>query len=364
VHRATTSGFTPSAANKIGTSTTTTFVNTVAPGTYYYLVTAEDVAGNVSAPSNQASATIAGDTTPPTVTLTAPVPGATVSGTITLTATASDDVGVAGVQFLLDGTAIGTEDTAAPYSFQWNSGTTSNGTHVISARARDAAGHTAQSDATVSVNNTQSSPDGLVAAYSFNEGSGVTVRDSSVNNNAGTISNATWTASGKYGAALQFNGTNARIDIPDSPSLHLSTGMTLEAWINPSSNTGWRSVILKEAPTGLAYSLYGNNNASRPSGYGHVTVDVAVVGTAVLPLNTWTHVALTFDGTILRLYVSGVQVKTQALNGALVSSTGALRIGGNAVWGEYFAGMLDEVRLYNRALSGGEIQADMGTPLQ
>ena len=94
-----------------------------------------------------------------------------------------------------------------------------------------------------------------------------------------------------------------------------------------------------------------------------MTADVAVVGTAAMALNTWTHVAVTFDGTILRLYVSGVQVKTQALTGSLLSSTGALRIGGNAVWGEYFAGLIDEVRIYNRALSGGEIQADMGTPL-
>ena len=87
---------------------------------------------------------------------------------------------------------------------------------------------------------------GLVAAYGFDEGSGTTVADASGNGNTGTISNATWAASGKYGKALQFNGTNALVTIPDAASLHLSTAMTLEAWVNPSTVTAaWRDVIYK-----------------------------------------------------------------------------------------------------------------------
>ena len=67
-----------------------------------------------------------------------------------------------------------------------------------------------------------------------------------VNGNVGTISNAAWTASGKYGGALSFNGTNARVKIPNSASLQLSSGMTLEAWVNPSTMTNaWRDVIYK-----------------------------------------------------------------------------------------------------------------------
>ena len=87
---------------------------------------------------------------------------------------------------------------------------------------------------------------GLVAAYGFNEGTGTTVTDASGNGNGGTIVNTTWTASGKYGGALSFNGTNARVDIPNAASLQLSSGMTLEAWVNPSTtNSGWRDVIYK-----------------------------------------------------------------------------------------------------------------------
>ncbi len=94
------------------------------------------------------SATI-GDVTPPSsVIVTAPSAGATVSGTVTpLSATASDDVGVAGVQFKVDGVNVGAEDTVAPYSIIWDTTGVANGTHSISAVARDAANNTATSSA-------------------------------------------------------------------------------------------------------------------------------------------------------------------------------------------------------------------------
>src|SRR5678815_2327642 len=75
----------------------------------------------------------------------------------------------------------------------------------------------------------------LVAAYSFNEGTGSSVTDASGNGNNGTVTSTTWTNAGKYSSALVFNGTSARVTINSSPSLQLSTGMTLEAWVNPST---------------------------------------------------------------------------------------------------------------------------------
>lgn len=84
------------------------------------------------------------DTTAPTISLTAPPISATVSGAaVTVSATASDNVGVVGVQFLLDGNALGAEDTTAPYSIAWDTRGAANGTHTLSARARDSAGNTA-----------------------------------------------------------------------------------------------------------------------------------------------------------------------------------------------------------------------------
>ncbi|MCV7073428.1 Ig-like domain-containing protein, partial [Mycobacterium rufum] len=76
----------------------------------------------------------------PTVAVTAP--SGTVSGTLTLSATASDNVAVAGVQFLVDNTAVGAQDTTSPYSVSWNSATVANGTHTVTARAIDTSGNT------------------------------------------------------------------------------------------------------------------------------------------------------------------------------------------------------------------------------
>jgi hypothetical protein len=94
------------------------------------------------------------DTTPPTVSITAPSSGATVTGTVTVTATASDNVAVAGVQFRLDGVDLGAEVTSAPYSRSWNTTSSANGSHSLSAIARDSSGNTRTSTTvTVTVSN-------------------------------------------------------------------------------------------------------------------------------------------------------------------------------------------------------------------
>ena len=98
------------------------------------------------------------DTTAPTVTLTAPSAG-TVSGTVTVTASASDNVGVAGVQFRLQGANLGAEDTTSPYSTSWNTTTVPNGSYTLTAIARDAAGNTTTAaPRTVTVSNTSTPP--------------------------------------------------------------------------------------------------------------------------------------------------------------------------------------------------------------
>ena len=103
------------------------------------------------------------DTTPPTATITYPSSGGTVSGSITVTANASDNVSVAGVQFKLDGADLGPEDTTAPYSATWDTTTAGNGSHTLTAVARDGAGNTATSSpVTVTVSNGPLSPAGPV----------------------------------------------------------------------------------------------------------------------------------------------------------------------------------------------------------
>jgi hypothetical protein len=208
---------------------------------------------------------------------------------------------------------------------------------------------------------TATSSGGLVAAYSFAAGSGASVADSSGNGNTGTISGATWTAQGRFDNALVFNGSSSLVTINDSASLDLSGGMTLEAWVYPTQSGGWRSVLFKEQPAELVYALYADSDSARPRGFVYIGAEMTASGTAQVAANTWTHLATTYDGAQLRLYVNGVQAGSAAASGNIVVSSGALRIGGNAIWGEYFSGRIDEVRVYNRALSASELQLDMNT---
>ena len=167
---------------------------------------------------------------------------------------------------------------------------------------------------------------GLVAAYSFDEGSGTTVTDRSGNNNTGTLSNTSWSTSGKYGKALSFNGTNAWVTVPSSNSLGLTTGMTAEAWVNPSAlGNAYRAVVFREQPGNEVYALYadqsGAASAQLPTGEVYVGGYKDANGTSGLALNSWTHLAETYDGSSVRLYVNGTLVSTTAAAGSFSSSS-------------------------------------------
>jgi PKD repeat protein len=206
---------------------------------------------------------------------------------------------------------------------------------------------------------------GLVAAYGFEEPSGTQVIDSSEGANHGTISGAVRTTSGKHGSALSFDGIDDWVTINDSPSLDLTTGMTLEAWLYPTATTGWRTAFMKETSDSLAYTLNANSGTYQPSTSFRTSTNWArLFGPTGLPPNEWTHLAATYDGATHRFFVNGAEVDSSPQTGSILQSNGVLRIGGNANWqGEFFQGHLDEIRIYNRALSPGEIQADMVNPV-
>jgi hypothetical protein len=147
----------------------------VSNGSYTLTAVARDAAGNQS---NVASVTVTvnnappPDTQAPTVSFANPANGATVTGTIAVIATANDNVGVTGVQFRVDGTALGAEDTSAPYTASFNTSTVSNGSHTVTALARDAAGNqSALASLTVTVSNTTVPPtSGFAAGFIAHRG--------------------------------------------------------------------------------------------------------------------------------------------------------------------------------------------------
>ncbi|HTD86701.1 MAG TPA: LamG-like jellyroll fold domain-containing protein, partial [Candidatus Binatia bacterium] len=202
--------------------------------------------------------------------------------------------------------------------------------------------------------------DGLVAAYSFDEPKGSSAVDESGRGNTGQVQGATRTTSGRFGGALVFDGAGAIVRVNDSPSLHLSRGMTLEAWVYPTGLGGWQDLIYK-GPDDIYY-LEGSSGSGPPA-VGGTFAAPALTGTNSLPLNTWTHLAATYNGTNLNLYVNAVRVASKAVSTAIQQTPGPLTIGGDDTYGQYWEGMIDEIRIYNRLLTRLEIQADMNTPV-
>jgi len=200
-----------------------------------------------------------------------------------------------------------------------------------------------------------------VAAYAFNEGAGSTATDASGTGNTGIITGATWTA-GKYGSALSFNGTTALVTIPDAPSLHVTTALTVEAWVNPSTSTGaWEDVIYKGDDTFYLEAMSGSG--AEPVAGGTWASNANLNAPAPLALHTWTHLAATYDGTTFRLYINGTLVESAAQTGPFATSIYPLQIGGDSLYGQHFAGLIDDVRVYTVALTAAQIQADMNTPV-
>lgn len=202
---------------------------------------------------------------------------------------------------------------------------------------------------------------GPVAVYSFEENAGTLVADASGQGNHGVLREAVRIQSGHTGKGLSFDGVNDWITISDSASLDLSGGYTLEAWVKPLTH-GFGNILTKEQAGGSVYGLYSSEDADLPAGVvNNGTVYGSLSGKAILPLNQWTHLIATYNGVYQRLYVNGVQVAVRAQTGAIKKSNAALRIGGNSIWGEFFHGHIDDIRIYNRALSATEIAKDFIT---
>ena len=211
---------------------------------------------------------------------------------------------------------------------------------------------------------------GLVAAYGFDESNGMYAEDASGTGNYGVFSSGSLTriTNGHFGNALKFNGTNNWVTVSNSPSLALSTGMTLEAWVYPTTwMSGTSTVVVKQQPnTGSfdeAYLLAANSSSNQPMSAIWAGSELAVDGITQIPPNQWTHLATTYDGQYLSLYVNGVLVNMMSQTGPITASTGALEIGGNSLLGGYFKGYIDEVRIYNHALTNAQIISDSKTPI-
>ena len=272
---------------------------------------ARDVAGNVTLATN-VGVIVSNDTTPPTASLTEPAAGATVAGPVVVTASASDNVGISGVQFLLDGANLGAE-VAGPgptYSVTWTTTTATNGAHTLSARPRDAAANTSLA-ANVGGVVSNAAPGPLLAAYAFNEGIGTTTADSSGNAITGTLSGATWTTAGKYGNALSFTGANAYVNLGNPTALEGTGSMSWTAWVYATAVPGDDGNILAKSNASSGWQF------KTSPGTGPHTFAIAMSGGSgfvqrnsqtIRALNTWYHVPAVYNAMsrTLDIYVNGI----------------------------------------------------------
>jgi len=194
---------------------------------------------------------------------------------------------------------------------------------------------------------------GLVANYDFNEGAGVTAGDSSITGNHGQIFGALW-GTGKYGSGLTF-GNSKYIEAPHHSNLN-PTNLTIEAWIYPTSATGDHIIVAKFQNTNDGYQFWLTPTRKLRAAINSGTSYTSSIS---LSLNYWTHVAVTYSDTEIRFYIGTVFDSTHPATGPLNGNTEPLMIGQRtgAYW---FQGGIDQVRIYNRALSQPEIIENNG----
>jgi len=204
----------------------------------------------------------------------------------------------------------------------------------------------------------------LVGWWKFDEGVGATAADSSGKNNNGSLNGPVkWTDAGKLGGAIKFTGPYNYVLVANNASLNPTRAITIAAWVNPSW-TGNNRILQK--------STEGSDNQYRLLKEGgnnirfHIPPAANFEVTGKIPPNgEWTHLAATYDGSMIRVYFNSLVVGETAWSGTMGTSDGPLFIGtkwSKAPAGDEFNGMMDDVRIYNRALSQSELAVLGGDP--
>ncbi|MFB0552754.1 MAG: LamG-like jellyroll fold domain-containing protein [Phycisphaerae bacterium] len=205
----------------------------------------------------------------------------------------------------------------------------------------------------------------LVGHWKFDEGSGNIAVDVSGYGNDGTINGATWTT-GKFGPALNFDGIDDDVDCGNDESLNITGEITIALWIKPSvageggSNVGpvckaeagvdpWSWQLRYNAPGGGNYMGFQFNGDPEGSTWVSVQQDL-------LP-GEWYHIAGTFDGANIVCYLNGVETERDTISG-IRGGSGRFFIGQDG-WDNIFNGVVDELRIYNHALSAVELLGAM-----
>ncbi|MBD3181940.1 hypothetical protein GF312_06600 [Candidatus Poribacteria bacterium] len=195
--------------------------------------------------------------------------------------------------------------------------------------------------------------DGLIGYWPMDEGSGDKVADASGNGNDGTANGVQW-VDGKYNKALEFDGATSNVDIPYFAEVTPAQGTTIAVWVFPTDDT--RSCVVGQ------FEAYGMALFTGLQLKSVIWGDDWVEATATIPLNEWSHLAMTWDqeNAERMMFVNGEMVahKEGALPVPEVQNNLGIGvwIGWPEAWGDdWFMGIIDDVRLWNRVLSADEV---------
>ncbi|HLF92606.1 MAG TPA: LamG domain-containing protein, partial [Planctomycetota bacterium] len=207
-----------------------------------------------------------------------------------------------------------------------------------------------------------SSDASLVGWWRLDEKTGATASDSTRNRNHGALRNGPAWAAGKLGGALQLDGADDHVRIPDSPSINtIGAQMTVAVWIERQADqSDYRLVVSRQLATGDENQFWLGFDDNDCGFSITTTKGMREVLGRKAPNGEWIHLAGTYDGTTARLYVNGAEAASAAQGGPLAASTRSLVIGGDEFDDkgsiqEVPKGVIDDVRLYNRALTAAEV---------
>ncbi|MFN7975122.1 MAG: LamG-like jellyroll fold domain-containing protein [Acidobacteriota bacterium] len=214
----------------------------------------------------------------------------------------------------------------------------------------------------------------LLAWWKLDDASGAVAADASGNGNAGALVNGpVWTAGFEGGAALRFDGAGTSVQVPDVPALNPSR-ITLAAWVNTDDPVSPQAIVAKDdgsaceydlsiAGRSISFAIGGSILVATPmAGFSRSMFELQPFPDAMFP-DTWYHIAATYDGATMRIYVDGVLSASQNVSLPATVDNGAPwvlggRSSASAPW--ILDGRLDDVRIYDRALNAGEIWAVSG----
>ncbi len=200
----------------------------------------------------------------------------------------------------------------------------------------------------------------LKGYWSFNgqDMSGTMAYDRSGSGNNGTLTNSPAITEGKLGQGLSFDGTNKFVNAGDPTNGSLDpANITISAWVwRNGSQSSYARIVDKMATGGYQLYAYSTNNTLGGYMTNGVTPSGDINSGWAIPNQQWAHVALTYDGTNMLFYGDGVLVKTQAYGSGLANTTDTFSIGNNGSGTGNWNGSIDEVRVYDRALSASEIK--------